>query len=454
MDSNIEEMLAEKNVEGLIGKLSDPDYDTRCAAAQALAELQAVEPLVATLKNVAPLTGLSDSNRLMCEFAKDALVKIGAPAIEPLIAALKDSHQYVRLAVIEVLGKIGDERTAEVLIAALSDEEASVRFAAVMALDSGDFPVVAQAVEPLIAFMTNESEKAFCRGFAARALGKIRDQRAVEPLLAALKSDDLDLCKAAVYALGKFGDTRFIEPLVAAVVNKPYERLFYAVGDSLTELGIPAVAPLVTILRSHESRVARQLAAVSLEGIGDAQAVEPFIAALKDTSKYVRAQVAGGLGKVGAQLHDEVVRRQIVEALIPTLLHDEDADCRHVAAWSLEKLADPQAIDPLIAALQDTDEWTRRNAAKALVTITGEDFGQDAVRWTLARQGIGQETTSGRDCSSGISATELGKPDPEICGFRRKERLFLCIWLAFGYSGWFSFTGGRLFHFAIACRSA
>ncbi|MDP3012079.1 MAG: HEAT repeat domain-containing protein, partial [Candidatus Hydromicrobium sp.] len=83
--------------------------------------------------------------------AAEALSKIGLPAVEPLIAALKDNDWDVRKVAAEALGEIGDSLAVESLIAALKDKDRDVHYN------------------------------------AAVALGKIRDIRAVEPLIAALK---------------------------------------------------------------------------------------------------------------------------------------------------------------------------------------------------------------------------------------------------------------------------
>lgn len=47
---------------------------------------------------------------------------VGEPAVEPLIKALDDPSYYVKKGVIEVLGKIGDERAIEPLIARMYAE--------------------------------------------------------------------------------------------------------------------------------------------------------------------------------------------------------------------------------------------------------------------------------------------------------------------------------------------
>ena len=91
-------------------------------AVEALAKIgkPAVEPLIAALK---------DHDR-----AADALVKIGKRAVEPLIAALKDENIHVRSNAVYVLGEIKDQRAVEPLIAALKDENIHVRARAADAL--------------------------------------------------------------------------------------------------------------------------------------------------------------------------------------------------------------------------------------------------------------------------------------------------------------------------------
>jgi HEAT repeat protein len=106
------------------------------------------------------------------------LVKMGQPAVEPLIAALRDPRPLVSMHAAEALGQIQDVRAVEPLIAALSDPRDGVRM------------------------------------FAARALGQLGDARAVEPLVVALRDPHRNVSTEAIQALGHTGDARAIEPLM------------------------------------------------------------------------------------------------------------------------------------------------------------------------------------------------------------------------------------------------
>jgi HEAT repeat protein len=63
------------------------------------------------------------------------LSKIGEPAIEPLIDALKDRNGLVRERAAEVLGEIGNEKSVRPLLETFHDEELYVRARAVLAFE-------------------------------------------------------------------------------------------------------------------------------------------------------------------------------------------------------------------------------------------------------------------------------------------------------------------------------
>jgi bilin biosynthesis protein len=115
---------------------------------------------------------LQDPDRKVGEDSAWALVKIGKPAVDPLIRALKIPDCQVRWGVglvAWILGKIGDNRAVEPLIQAL------------------------QHSEPI------------AREEAAWALGEIKDVRASESLLQALRDSETAVQREAAKALEKMG---------------------------------------------------------------------------------------------------------------------------------------------------------------------------------------------------------------------------------------------------------
>ena len=128
----------------------------------------------------------------------------------------------------------------------------------------------------------------YVRNAAARALGEIKDPRAVEPLIAALKGEYRGACKAA-YALGEIKDPRAVEPLIAALKDqnsdvreaaaKALDHLGWKPArdesaawywankgkwNACVDIGAPAVQPLITTLGSTNDPYTRRDVAQAL----------------------------------------------------------------------------------------------------------------------------------------------------------------------------------------------
>ncbi len=116
----------------LIDRLSDPNWQVRRSAAEALGtagDKKAVTPLI-------DLLGNRDGDWSVRAAAAWSLGQLGdARAVEPLAAVLNDMNAHVRYAAVGSLGQIGTPETAEPLAnAARRDSDAAVRFSAIEAL--------------------------------------------------------------------------------------------------------------------------------------------------------------------------------------------------------------------------------------------------------------------------------------------------------------------------------
>jgi HEAT repeat protein len=140
-----------------------------------------------------------------------ALGGIGDPkAANPLLAILNSPEESadVRGEAILALGKIGDPSTMKYLIDLLKDRD-SCRYAAQALGSRGDPGTVNQLIDNL------DSDDYFSRCEIIRALGKIGDSRAVDPLIAAYKkAASYDISAEIIEALGKIGDERAMELLL------------------------------------------------------------------------------------------------------------------------------------------------------------------------------------------------------------------------------------------------
>jgi HEAT repeat protein len=92
------------------------------------------------------------------------------------------------------------------------------------------------AVRALIMTVRNDHEDLIARGRAALMLGKLRDMRAVEPLIQALDAPGFKTPVYAAEALGKIGDPRAIQPLLN-VLNSGNDTLQEAANEALKRLG-------------------------------------------------------------------------------------------------------------------------------------------------------------------------------------------------------------------------
>ncbi len=239
-------------VEALSAALKDEELDVRSAAAQALGRLKdprAVEPLIAALKAEPGITTISHEDTGVQYTIADALGEIGAPAVEPLISCLQDSDVSVRRWAAYALGVIRDARAVEPLIHSLGDEEADVRANAAEALG---LIRDARAVEPLIALL--QDEYAFIRREAISALEQMHTERAVEGLKQAFRDEDWDVRSDALLALKNLGVSS-LEPLVAALQDGNGLIRKWAAGSLVELKDERAVEPLLAALRAGDLEV-------------------------------------------------------------------------------------------------------------------------------------------------------------------------------------------------------
>jgi HEAT repeat protein len=126
-----------------------------------------------------------------------------------------------------------DSNNLKQLLADLRDFNKEKRRTAVVKLGmvGGD-----EAIRALIMTVRNDHEDLIARGRAALMLGKLRDLRAVEPLIQALDAPGFQTPLFAAQALGKLGDPRAIEPLLA-MLNSGHEKFREAALEALKSLG-------------------------------------------------------------------------------------------------------------------------------------------------------------------------------------------------------------------------
>jgi len=165
-----------------------------------------VAPLITCLKDAEPLVRTNGAIALACIKVFHREVDV-SPAVLPLIAALRDEQAPVRTAAANALGNFGDPQAITPLVAALSDTQPEVVISTVRALRQFGDPNTAAPIAVLLVH-----PDAQVQAEAALTLGHMGDKRAVESLIGLLKTNN---ATEAAELLGNLGDTRAVEPLCA-----------------------------------------------------------------------------------------------------------------------------------------------------------------------------------------------------------------------------------------------
>ncbi len=328
----------------------------RSKTAQALGEIGTDEAL-AVLAEI-----LRDQEEAPRRWARQALVKQGMRAMPVLLDALS-AGGGTKDEAIEALKEIGPQTSSEIRFL-LTDRSAYGAAATALAKVRGEVALntlvracycmdgdlraaalnnmglegLQVAEEPAIFNLQPlEGSK---KGEAMGALGLLRSRRAVPLIIPFIKDKD----EGAVTALGRIGDQRGVEPILASLKGlKETERRY---GDAsilaLRRIGSPAFPALVRELRSPDPLM-RNIAASALVGSSSSQVNGPLMAALKDAEPEVRASAAAALGWKG--------NVEAVSALVSAL---SDSDWKVVDA-AVAALGDVGvgAVDHLLAVIRN-----------------------------------------------------------------------------------------------------
>jgi len=262
---DIKKLTKKRNLQGLIHALHHKDPKIQYDAAEALGEIgdiQAIKPLITALTQN-ELSGVRWK-------AAEALSKIGVPAVDALIGALRHSDDDVRWKAAIALGEIGDRR----------------------------------AIGPLISLLCDEDR--FVKSRAAYALGLIGEP-AVEPLICALREGDGNLRWGAAIALGKIRDLRAIEPLIRALADK-YENVRAESAMSIAAIGKPALEPLLRFLRDSDRSIRIEVV-TALGELKDTDAIRPLMQILDTADEDERVEIADALDAILIPAIEPLTRR-------------------------------------------------------------------------------------------------------------------------------------------------
>lgn len=324
-----------------IAALKDEDWAIREEAAVLLGRFKdprAVSPLVSILR---------DPDRSVREAAVGALTSIGQPSVSILGSCLTAHDSSVQEAASTVLASIADESVQGPLLEALHSPNWIIRMHAAKALGRIQDPGSVSSLIPLL----QDKVKAV-REEAASTLAAIGDS-AVPALLESLTHQDWLVRLHAVEALGKTTSSSAVAPLLSTAFNDADSAVREDAVRALGNIGNPqAVEFLLTAMRKEPGL--RTLAVEALGRIGDRRAVPALIDVVKGIDLPATTRAVTGCGD---QWTEEIVTQA-------------------AAVRALGAIGDESAIPALAAALQST--YTRTEAAEAL-----SRFGLKSVPWLL-----------------------------------------------------------------------
>lgn len=312
------------------------------------------------------------------------VIEIGTDAVAPLNNALKDQNPTVRRSAAETLGAIGDRAAAEALAAALVDQgqNSSVRVASAQQLAriGGDY---------VVAFLTaGLSDKEWSvRTAVAKALDEMfwKPSRPWDRALYAIAKQRIEDAVAV-------GPTAI--PALAEALRFP--AVSNAIGAALMGMGQEGAEALAVISRDEKSELAlREAASTALASAGDARAVEPLHAMLKDADPAVRHSAVWALERLGWKPEADVDRAVVA------LAHED---------WTTLARIGPAAVEPLLRSMML--EGGCPKTAETLLKVVDAHSGRMSIDQLRKVARLADPTASGSaTATSAADTATLARPE-------------------------------------------
>lgn len=154
---------------------------------------------------------------------------------------------------------------------------------------------------------------------------------------------------------------RSIEDLIESL-NSDDEFVIEETMGLLEMKADESIDPLISALSSRKKNI-RLNAAKLLGVLNNPKAIDALILTLRDNNKLVRREASTSLSRLGTEAVNPLI----------AILDDEDWRVRGAAAWALGNLDDERAIEPLEALLEDESAFVSSGAKNAIANIKKEN---------------------------------------------------------------------------------
>jgi HEAT repeat protein len=355
------------NKDGRKAKRTNRANQKIVSALGAIGDSQAITPLMRLMK----LTKEPTVQRA----AIRALGKLKAQgAVDELLQLSENSgvHKIVRLNAVHALGEIGDPRAVKSLVLALYREKAYYFAQAGLALVKIGEPAVEPLVKTMLgknkeAKRINAESVGGLAGAleanAAKILGDIGSEKAVEPILEVAEKVDkwpeetnrLLVMSRLINSLGSIGDKRAL-PLVYKYLEKELWDVRTICATAINNIGHrSATAEMLKFATTGEHPRTR---APLIEAIGNlgTDEVLPQLRKLEKAQKDVTVSksVKESLKRIQAYAQCKKDANCWIGKL-----SDKEPAVREKAAFELGRIGDQKAVDPLLKIINDQSENVR-----------------------------------------------------------------------------------------------
>lgn len=344
-----------ESVEPLIERLNDEDYEVRAFAAESLG-------IIGDSRAVVPLAEAMGKTETTASYEiRTSLVKLNDKrCVEILLRHLKNKklEWTQKCDLIGLLGELKDYRATDPIIGELESNDESIREAAIKAL--GEIRDK-KAVAPLIEIL-NRTKYRKQQGIIAEALGSIGDRRAVGPLIHALNNNceiNSDNSDYILTALGQVKDPVAYNCLMSVLKENKYKHK----ADALSALGYYHKPEVIEIIRNAVKDNDQHIRVGAVKGMCNMNSpdiIPDLIETLKDESSQVREYAIGGLSEM-----DNPV---VVDHLIK-IVEGSDPRSKWFAVEILGNRKDPRAAEPLVWALHTGSNAFQERIIVALLMI-------------------------------------------------------------------------------------